>query len=203
MLHLHPSPAQIPRLQSHSMFHHIGELPKHQYVWIPDSFICKDPTGALVPAVWFGLSSTPGRTWGCTVLLECGAIYRSLPPNAIRFSKDADPTDFWCHENAQRWDCYGWRFSCIEYTYMRGMDVIAKTNGGEFLGQYLFTAAPFDDGFLDHPSQAKEFTFIRTRCNHLTIQPTDKLLVIDTSFTPVIPGWPDNLKRCETIYSCE
>jgi len=185
------------------MFSHIGELPKHQYVWIPDAFICKEPTGQLIPAVWFGINSTPGRMWGCTVLLECGAIYRSLPPNAIRFCKDADPTNFWCHENAQRWDCYGWRFSCIEYTYLRGMDVIAKTNGGEFLGQYLFTAAPFDDAFSDHPSQAKEFTFIRTRCQTLTIQPTDKLLVIDKSFTPDVPSWPENIRRSDTIYSCE
>ena len=184
------------------MFSHIGELPKHQYVWIPDAFICTNPTGQLIPAVWFGINSTPGRTWGCTVLLECGAIYRSLPPNAIRFSKDTKPNG-WGLAHSQRWDCYGWRFSCIEYTYLRGMDVIAKTGCGEFYGQYLFTAAPFDDGFSDHPSQAKEFTFIRTHCHHLTIQPTDKLLVIDKSFTPDVQAWPDNLRRSDTIYYCE
>ena len=83
------------------------------------------------------------------------------------------------------------------------MDVVARTNGGDFQGQYLFTAAPFDDGFSDHPSQAKEFTFIRTRCQTLTIQPTDKLLVIDKSFTPDVQAWPDNLRRSDTIYYCE
>ena len=54
-----------------------GQLPRHQYVWIDTNFTHKQPHG-FIPAVWFGLVSMPGRTWGCTVMLECGAIYRNL-----------------------------------------------------------------------------------------------------------------------------
>ena len=130
------------------MFNHIGELPKHQYVWVRDSFVLKEPTGAMIPAIWFSLASTPGRAWGCTVMLESGAIYRGLPPHAIAFS--TDPGE-WAIEQSQRWDCYGWKFTAIEYTFLRGMDLVVKVCGGEVNGSYLFTAAPVDDGFSDNP----------------------------------------------------
>ena len=182
------------------MFNHIGELPKHQYVWVRDSFVLKEPTGAMIPAIWFSLASTPGRAWGCTVMLESGAIYRGLPPHAIAFS--TDPGE-WAIEQAQRWDCYGWKFTAIEYTFLRGMDLAVKICGGEVNGSYLFTAAPVDDGFSDNPSQAKEFTFIRTYCDNLTIQPTDKVLVIDKSFCFKPPTWPTGIVRSDTVFSCE
>ena len=182
------------------MYYHIGELPKHQYIWVRDTFVVKKPIGAMIPAIWFSLSSTPGRAWGCTVMFESGAIYRGLPPHAIAFSKNPGE---WTIEQAQRWDCYGWKFTTIEYTYLRGMGLAVKICGGEVRGSYLFTVAPVDDGFSDSPSQAKEFTFIHTACGNLTTQPTDKVLVIDKSFctTPLI--WPIDLVRSDVIYCCE
>ena len=182
------------------MYYHIGELPKHQYIWVRDKFVVKKPIGAMIPAIWFSLSSTPGRAWGCTVMFESGAIYRGLPPHAIAFSENPGE---WTIEQAQRWDCYGWKFTTIEYTYLRGMGLAVKICGGEVRGSYLFTVAPVDDGFSDSPSQAKEFTFIHTACGNLTTQPTDKVLVIDKSFctTPLI--WPIDLVRSDVIYCCE
>jgi hypothetical protein len=43
-----------------SMFTLVGELPKHQYVWIDTAFTQQEPNG-FVPAVWFGLVSMRGR----------------------------------------------------------------------------------------------------------------------------------------------
>ena len=59
-----------------------GGLPEHQYVYIDSAFCASGPRRWL-PAVWFGLVAYTGRAWGCTVLLESGAIYRNLPLHAL------------------------------------------------------------------------------------------------------------------------
>ena len=93
-----------------------GQLPRHQYIWVDTNFTHKKPHG-FIPAVWFGLVSMPARTWGCTVLLECGAIYRNLPPHAISFA-EVPKEKQWTERDAQRWDCYGQQFHAHTYNYL-------------------------------------------------------------------------------------
>lgn len=174
-----------------------GQLPSHLYCMVDAAFISRG-TG-WIPCVWFGLVSIPGRAWGCTVMLECGAVYRAIPPHAIAFSETAEPD--WPIKRAQRWDCYGREFSTIEYTYLRGLNVEAKAGDVLCKGEYLFTAAPIDDGFSRQPEQAKEFMFIRLDNGRLTIQPTDKVLFHDLSFAE--PKWPTELVALKQVYSCE
>jgi hypothetical protein len=176
-------------------------LPRHLYVFVDSTFITKDPAQSWLPAVWFGLTSTPSRMWGCTVMLECGAVYRGIPPHALAFCKEA--VKEWDEEDAQRWDCYGLQFSMLEYTYLRGLGCIARVGDSEDLhGEYLFTAVPMEDGFSRHPGQSKEFMFIELDNGRLTIQPTDKVLFKDKSFGGE-PSWPKNLKRMDREWSCE
>jgi hypothetical protein len=174
-----------------------GQIPHHQYCYVDASFI-SSRTG-FIPCVWFGLVSIPGRMWGCTIMLECGAVYRAVPPHALAFYENPEPD--WAPQQAQRWDCYGREFSTIEYTYLRGVEVVAKCSDTLRGGDYLFTAAPIDDGFSRHPEQAKEFMFIKLNTGRLTIQPTDKVLFTDPSF--VTPEWPTDLKTTTETYSCE
>ena len=172
-----------------------GALPQHQYVSVDSQFCARGPRRWL-SAVWFGLVSYPGRAWGCHVMLECGAFYRGLPPHAISFSADPACTD-WTLPQAQIWDCYG-DFSLLIYDYLDGLRV--KTKAGE-TGEYLFTAVPQGDAFTHEPSQGKEFMFIRTNRDRLTIVPTNNLLFEERSFT-VDQGWP-SLRRSSEIWSCE
>jgi hypothetical protein len=184
-----------------------GALPAHQYVHVDTTFMTgparigddsADQMPRFVPAVWFGLHSHPGRAWGCHVMLECGAVYRGLPPHAIAFS--AAPEPLWGITDAQRWDCYGWQFSLLRYTYLRGLE--CRLRDGT-LGKYLFTAVPIDDGFSNEPAQSKEFMFIRTAHDRLAIMPTNDVLFIDRSFTDAEPEWPKHLRRLERTWSSE
>jgi len=178
----------------------IGQLPRHLYVWVDSKFTHRVPI-RWIPAVWFGLVSHPGRAWGCTVLLENGAVYRNLPPHAIAFS--ADPVSQWNIEDAQTWDCYGEKFTAIEYGYLSGLAVRAKTSDGSvYDGRYLFTVAPLGDGFSEYPEQAKEFTFIRTDSDRLTIQPTNHVLVEEKSFTSV-GDFPSDLRKQTEVWNVE
>jgi hypothetical protein len=69
-------------------------------------------------------------------------------------------------------------------------------------GPYLFTAVPIGDGFSDAPDQAKEFMFIWLDNDRLTIQPTNRVLFEDRSFTDASHGVP-RLRLQSEIYSCE
>lgn len=181
------------------MYDVIGELPRHLYVWIDSRFTHREPIG-FVPAVWFGLVSLSGRVWGCTVLLDSGAVYRALPPMALAFRLGA--ADAWTERDAQHWDCYGTGFSVLEYRYLAGLAVTARVGDRELPGHYLFSVAPVGDGFSAVPEQAKEFSFIALENGRLTIQPTNHLLVHEASFTKV-QGFPTDLKRQTEIWSCE
>ena len=174
-----------------------GQLPVHRYCYVDASFISDDQ--GFIPCIWFGLVSIPGRMWGCTIMLESGAVYRAVAPHAIAFKENPEPD--WIEPYSQRWDCYGTEFSTIEYTYLRGLRVDTHCKDKYRTGEYLFTAVPIDDGFSRHPEQAKEFMFIKLDNGRLTIQPTDKVLFIDGSFTNA--EWPTNLRTTDKVYKCE
>jgi hypothetical protein len=184
----------------------VGELPRHLYVFVDAAHTHTERTG-FVPALWYGLVSLRARVWGCTVIFESGAVYRNIPPHAIAFYPEAEPN--WTVQDAQRWDCYGERFSTIEYRYLAGLEVLAHCNSGanskNLPGTYLFTAAPVADGFSMAPEQAKEFSFIALDNGRLTIQPTNHVLFRERSFT-TNQGMEfplKDLKRQTEVWSCE
>jgi len=113
----------------------------------------------------------------------------------------SEPEFIWSKQNAQRWDCYGTDFSTIEYTFLRGLKCNVKCDDLITTGDYLFTAAPIGDSWSRQPNQAKEFMFIRTDGNRLTIQPTDKVVFIEKSFAET--EWPTGLITTDTVYTCE
>lgn len=176
-----------------------GSLPHHLYVYVDRSAIREGATG-FEPAVWFGLHAHPGRVWGCHLMLECGAVYRNVPPHQIAFSEDPEPE--WSVGDSQLWDCYGRDFSLLRYDYLATLDVVAKVRGREVPGSYLFTAVPVGDGFSEVPEQSKEFMFLRTDGDRLTVQPTNRVLFVERSFTTGAE-WPRDLKRQGAIISCE
>jgi hypothetical protein len=178
----------------------IGDIPRHHYIWVDTYFTHKEPVG-FVPAVWFGLVSYPGRMWGLNVMLESGAIYRNVPPHGIAFSEE--PANEWYAHRAQTWDCYGEDWSALEYKYLSGLKCVALSCGQRFLGEYLFTAVPIGDGFSAYPEQAKEFTFIKTDGDRLTIQPTNHVVFEEVSFTKHKMEFPKGLKRQTDIYRVE
>lgn len=177
----------------------IASLPFHKYVWVDSSFIRTGGSG-FEPAVWFGLVSQYGRAWGLNVMLECGAVYRSLPPHAIAFHAaiSSKSPGLWTIKDAQMWDCYADKFQLHEYAYLREMRVKTKHHNGI----YLFTAAFIDDGFTRTPEQGKEFSFIELDNGRLTIQPTNRTLFEDKSFT-VDGGAPTDLLTQTQVWSCE
>lgn len=172
-------------------------LPHHLYVWVDSALIRKNRAG-FEPAVWFAVRSEPNRAWGCHVMLECGAVYRNVPPHAIAFSDN--PEAHWPLGKAQVWDCYGRDFSVVRYDYLA--DLRARYDYSENQAQYLFTTCPYNDGFSSAPEQSKEFMFMRTEGDRLLIRPTNMLLFSERSFTEDT-GWPKDIKTSSIVWECE
>lgn len=178
----------------------IGSLPKHAYVFVDTRFTHREPVG-FIPAVWFGLVSFPGRTWGCNVLYENGAIYRNVPLHALAHRDHPEPE--WTEQLAQNWNCYGIGWTATEYTYFKGYNCRARCSDRQLPGTYYFTVAPVGDGFSESPDQSKEFTFVKLLNGRFTCQPTDRIIFEDKSFTTHQWEFPKCFKRQTETYSCE
>lgn len=181
------------------LYTHAGSLPNHKYVWIePNAMGNHD----WLRAVWFGLTSYPGRAWGCHVLLECGAVYRNVPLHQLACKNTA--VESWKPSQAATWNCYGWQFSTIEYSFLSNMNCkVRLQNKEEHSGMYLFTAIPVGDPFSAEPEQGKEFYFVELENGRYTAQPTNHVLIEDKSFTNSSIDWPKFLNRQTKWYSSE
>lgn len=184
----------------------VGELPRHVDCHIAAKFLYDDKmVTSAQPAIWFGLVSFPGRAWGCTVMLESGAIYRNLPPHALMFCREGRPVEpSWSIDEAQLWDCYGEEFTTLEYDLLREHRCMVRIGGDDLPGEYLFTAAPIGDAWTARPEQMKEFIFIRLGNGRLTIQPTNRVIFEERAFTRNKNlEFPKDLRRQTEVWSCE
>jgi hypothetical protein len=179
----------------------VGQLPHHQYVQVDTAFTHKAPEVSSTPAIWFGLVSYPGRAWGCTVLLESGAVYRNLPLHALAHTQDGLDIP-WEAREAQHWDCYGSGFTTLCYDTLRGLECTAKTADVQRQGEYVCTIAPVGDAYSAVPSQSKELVLVALTNGRYTLQPTDRVVFRDMSFT-VGDGFPRGLRRQDETYSAE
>jgi len=162
---------------------HAANLPRHLYVKCDMEFVSDGEKQGIEDVVWFGLTAIPGRAWGCTVMLKCGALYRGLPLHALAHGEIAIMD--WDINDAQRWDCFGWNFTTIEYDYLMGLSCkvwIANRKTWE-VGRYLFTAEPYGDGFSMSPSQTKSHHFIALNNGRITAVPGNNVLWRESSFT--------------------
>jgi hypothetical protein len=185
------------------MSHNIS-LPRHRYVYVIPSFVLRDPLRtALVPAVWIGLSVTAGRSIGCHVLLENGAVVVDLPLHALRSSFDKwEPLDL---KEIVSWDCYGWSAEAWEPAYLSGLSCgILSENHKVVLdkGTMWFCIDHTGDGYSAEPSQHKHLWIVeRERDGALMLLPQDRVLVEELSFTH-IDGIPP-IKRQSQIWYAE
>lgn len=181
-----------------------ASIPGHRQCYVERRFLSAGQRDGLERCAWVGLTSIPGRAWGLTVLLESGALYGTLPPQALYFAVPGG--DFsgtaWRLEQAQRWDCFGYRFALHEYEMLAERPVVAWILGERFTGRYLFTAQHAGDAYSLEPEQAKQYHFLRLDNGRLAALPSNHVLFHDDAFTTVTER-PDWLRVQTAVYSCE
>ena len=189
--------------RSEVKYERIGQLPLHQYVYVDTSFTHKQPEAQAMPAIWFGLVSYAGRAWGCNLLLENQAVYRNLPLHALAHEQSGLSIP-WGPQDAQHWDCYSSGFTTLVYDALSGLACLAKTAPGEQRkGAYVCTIAPMGDAYSSAPEQSKELVLVALENGRYTLQPTDRVVFRDASFTTGDLEFPRGLKRQDKTYSAE
>lgn len=184
------------------MSHNI-DLPRHRYVYVIEAAVMQGGAkDKLIPAVWWGVSATPGRMFGCHVLLESGAMVADLPLHTIRHKADA--TQRWYCEQAQRWDSYGWSVEAHEPAYLTGLDCQVLSDDHTTItevGNLWFYLDHVSDGYSLDPSQHKHHWVVALANGCFTCVPQDMVLVHEASFTKR-DGIP-RIKRQTRVWSCE
>jgi len=183
---------------------HNISLPHHRYVWVVPSFVMQAVSKPdLIPAMWIGVSVTPGRSIGCTVLLENGALVVDLPLHALR---GADvPYANVDLSAVVAWDCYGWSAEAWQPEALSGLlcgilspdhkSVIAE-------GTLWFCIDHTGDGYSQAPDQHKHLWIVERLVDHvLMLLPQDRVLIEELSFTK-IKGIPP-IKRQTHVWCAE
>ena len=169
------------------MSHNIS-LPHHRYVWVVPHFVLTDRSQtALIPAMGVGVSVTPGRSVGCHVLVENGALVVDLPLHALRGANVyGGPLQL---PDVVAWDCYGWSAEAWQPEALSGLLCALlspdhKTIIGE--GVLWFAIDHTGDGYSMAPEQHKHLWFVERQSDHaIMLLPQDRLLIEELSFTKV------------------
>ena len=143
------------------MSHNIS-LPRHRYVWVVPSFVLRDPLRqALVPAVWIGVSVTAGRSIGCHVLLDNGAVVVDLPLHALRGAfAEWEPLAL---DELVSWDCYGWSAEAWEPPYLSGLACTVLSDDHKWMvdrATMWFCIDHIQDGYSLAPEQHKHLWIV-------------------------------------------
>ena len=185
---------------------HNVPLPKHRYVWVDDAFVAKEPEGKLLPAVWFGVSTHPGRALGCHIMLECGATVIDLPLHCLRSKADA-PLVERDDEVARSvyWDCFGWDLEIFESPYLSGLwaEIISQDPLVADGGIAWFAVDWVDNGWSNYPEQHKWLWIVAADDGRLMAVPQDKLKFEELSFTENGTFPNGGIKRQTQIWSAE
>ena len=185
---------------------HNLSLPRHRYIGVHASFVLKDAAHdhRLLPAVWWGVSVTPGRMLGCHVLLECGALVVDLPLHALNADPTHTPPRPLLPSQAAVWDMYGWEAELFAPTMLEDAHVTLLNfdalSGAE--GKLWFAVDHVRDGYSMAPGQHKHLWVVAVKAHGYLVQvPQDHLLVQDASFTE--HGPLPRIQRQERIYRAE
>ena len=186
------------------MSHNI-DLPRHRYCHVIESVVHREGRDdKTVPCVWWGVSATPGRMFGCHILLESGAMVADLPLHALRHRENAPPLAEWLPGQSQRWDAYGWHLEAHEPAYLSGLTCrVLSADHRNILGTggLWFYLDHVRDGYSLEPGQHKHHWVVALDEGVFTCVPQDMVLVTESSFTD--EGGIPPMKRQTTIYHAE
>lgn len=155
----------------------------HGYGYVRRGFVngTYEDDPVLVPCVFYGLCSVPGRAFLVHVLLENGASYARVPLHAL--SHRAHVETWHPLSTCQMWDCFGYDFGVHVYSYLKDRQVRVLSH--DLRGHYIGTVDWMENGYSDDPVQHKQAHLIALENGQFGAYPNNVLLWHDASF--VVP----------------
>ena len=154
--------------------------------------------GEYEEVIVFGARSKGGRTLEFHVLTDSGMQFLGLPVHALCW-KPCDRPEL---VNVALWDCFGEDFTVTKFNYLDGLRCQYRSEDGNVEGgNYMLTFDWVNNAFSDEPSQRKDAHLIRLDNGNFALQPNNRTLWKDPSFTTKEP--PLDWKVNENVFSSE
>lgn len=152
-----------------------------------------------------GVTSVPNRVLSFSVLCESGAQWARIP---IQYLYHSTPKRelVWKASDLQMWDCMGYEFGVVQYTYFREMGCVFRNRRGDNIpARYWFTLDHTDNGYSLCPTQHKcyHILLLEDGSNQIAAMPNNRILWHDPSFcTGKLPQYkvmPNKTWHCESF----
>jgi hypothetical protein len=148
----------------------------------------KDSHDKYFPCVIFGVASIPGRSPLFHLMMEDGGIWWRMPISAFCMEPNTPEEDI---HNLVLWNSFSPYVTVSEFYALKNMRMSYRNRKREVIsGKYLFTLdwhnSDFnllDTGYSENPGQHKCGHVILRDDGNIAIQPNNRVLVSDPSFT--------------------
>lgn len=135
--------------------------------------------GEYEPGAIFGAHSVAGEALGFHFMLENGAVFSRVPVSGFCW-QDCAHEDF---NVLQMWDCFGEEISNITYVFLKHLKCKVRLKTGDVWGKYITTFDWHGNGWSETPWQYKCAHMIALETGNYALQPNNKLLWLNPSFT--------------------
>jgi hypothetical protein len=151
----------------------------------------------------FGAQSVAGKALTFHIMTEEGAVRSRVPIHMLAWKEPITelPLDY-----LQLWDCFGYNISVTTYEYLSQSRVkVLFKNGNAQWGNYMMTFDWYNNPFSEEPTQYKAAHLIKLDSGQFVLQPNNRLIWKDMSFTtkpfPEKPDWKVDNKDwvCESV----
>jgi hypothetical protein len=163
----------------------------------------QDGRGGFEEAVIFGAQSVGGKALTFHVMTEEGAVRSRVPIHMLSWK---DPSDKKPLDYLQLWDCFGESVTVTTYEYLAQSRVqVVFKDGTKEWGNYMMTFDWYNNPYSQEPTQYKAAHLIKLDDGNFALQPNNRLVWKDMSFTtkpfPDKPDWKVDNKDwvCESV----
>jgi hypothetical protein len=140
------------------------------------------------PCVIFGVATIPGRSPLFHFLMEDGGIWWRMPISAFCMEPDVPEEDIY---NLVLWNSFSPQITATTFYALENMRMSYRDRNKKVIsGKYLFTLDwhnpdynVLDVGFSENPGQHKCGHVIARDDGNIAIQPNNRVLLFDPSFT--------------------
>lgn len=148
----------------------------------------EDSHGTYFSALVFGFTSIPSRVPLFHFLMEDGGIWWRMPISAFCSKKDSAPMEL---DELVLWDCFSYNPSITTFSVLKDKRMkYTSRRGNDYYGKYMFTIDwvssdpnTVNTGFSEEPGQHKCGHVIMLDNGNYAIQPNNRVLMYDPSFT--------------------
>jgi len=153
-------------------------IPHAYWLFSMSNFGCSE----IRPSIVYAIQSFAGKALHFHVLTDFGANFSTVCLDSLYHkepSGDQLPLDF-----LQLWDCFSNNTSFITYNYLSECRVrVLFKDKSTMWGNYFGTIYWYDNGYTDEPTQFKEGHIILLDNGQVAVQPNNRLMFKDMSFT--------------------